>query len=209
MQFSRPFSRKSLENTRSHGNRTFITPRDDESLGLCRAPKPPLQRAPNSRRVLPWTRTKLRPCNPPLRKIGRNFGRIYPTCTSPSPSSRIAILTRLVARNAVHRHYVSRVGEAVEGSPLSFLLSFSNGFSLKVFFFTFKKEEKRKERWKFCGLLDFRPLCLFLSLSLFLPRYFGSRSSGGFATQTPDTKTKSRSVEREKEGGEEEGGNGR
>lgn len=107
-------------------------------------------------------------------------------------------------------------------SPLRFtrwrgsrgIASFFSSFFLqrilvKGFFFTFKKEEKRKERWKFCGLLDFRPLCLFLSLSLFLPRYFGSRSSGGFATQTPDTKTKSRSVEREKEGGEEEGGNGR
>lgn len=152
---------------RSHGNRTFITPRDDESLGLCRAPKPPLQRAPNSRRVLPWTRTKLRPCNPPLRKIGRNFGRIYPTCTSPSPSSRIAILTRLVARDAVHRHYVSRVGEAVEGSPLSFLLSFSNGFSLKVFFLLLKKKKKEKRDGSFVDCSTF-----VLSASFFLFLFF-------------------------------------
>lgn len=81
--------------------------------------------------VLPWTRTKLRPCNLPLWKIGRNFGRIYPTCTSP-------LLPFLPNRDPQTRcSYIAIIFHALERQPrdrsfFSFF-SFSNGFSLKVF----------------------------------------------------------------------------
>lgn len=67
----------------------------------------------------PWTRTKLRPCNPPLWKIGRNFGRIYPTFRS----FRIAMPYIAITFHALERQSRDRF----------FLFSFSNGFSLKVF----------------------------------------------------------------------------
>lgn len=150
----------------------------------------------------------MRACNLPLWKIGRNFGRIYPTCAHSIPNRdppRLAFLVR--------RHYISRVEEATPSKGSSLLFSFSNGFSLKVFLFFFFSTLKKKERWKFRGLLDFRPSpppFLFLPPQ---PGYFRSRSSGGFATQTPDTKTKSRSVrEKEREGkggGKTEGERGR